>query len=198
MEKFQSGLWRFCAIFRRRDREFEKRSPCKLQWRVFIPIKRRGTTFNGCSAFGRTVGTILRQAAPSLVRRISISGSDNREYNAQSNRRDLRPGVSGLLGCGGGHPCDPRADTSRLTGRVNVAANVALDTATVYCLLRSLVEHSCINLKSLAFGYLNEKPIDIGLMKFLGLCPSALSWYFEFTSAFSTSSAPFTTNALPL
>ncbi|RRT78269.1 hypothetical protein B296_00020004 [Ensete ventricosum] len=98
MEKFQSGLWRFRAIFRRRDREFEKRSPCKLQWRVFIPIKRRGTTFNGCSAFGRTVGTILRQAAPSLVRRISISGSDNREYNAQSNRRDLRPGVSGLLG----------------------------------------------------------------------------------------------------
>ncbi|RZS02475.1 hypothetical protein BHM03_00032527 [Ensete ventricosum] len=42
----------------------------------------------------------------------------------------------------------------------------------MYCLLRSLVEHSCINPKSLAFGYLNEKPIDIGLMKFLGLCPS--------------------------
>ncbi|RZR87288.1 hypothetical protein BHM03_00014662 [Ensete ventricosum] len=41
---------------------------------------------------------------------------------------------------------------------------------TTYCLLRSLVEHSYINPKSLAFGYLDEKPIDIGLMKFLGLC----------------------------
>ncbi|RWW00087.1 hypothetical protein GW17_00036963, partial [Ensete ventricosum] len=69
---------------------------------------------------------------------------------------------------------------------------------TTYCLLRSLVEHSCINPKSLAFGYLDEKPIDIGLMKFLGLCPSALSWYLEFAFAFSTSSTPFMTNALPL
>ncbi|RRT71665.1 hypothetical protein B296_00010203, partial [Ensete ventricosum] len=34
-------------------------------------------------------------------------------------------------------------------------------------------------------------PIDTGLMKFLGLCPSALSWYLEFAFAFSTSSAPF-------
>ncbi|RRT73610.1 hypothetical protein B296_00016243 [Ensete ventricosum] len=38
---------------------------------------------------------------------------------------------------------------------------------TTYCLLGSLVEHSCNNPKFLAFGYLNEKPIDIGLMKFL-------------------------------
>ncbi|RWW76967.1 hypothetical protein BHE74_00014902, partial [Ensete ventricosum] len=44
--------------------------------------------------------------------------------------------------------------------------------STMYCLLRSLVEHSCVNPKSLAFGYLDEKPFDIGLMKFLGLCPS--------------------------
>ncbi|RWV99451.1 hypothetical protein GW17_00037639 [Ensete ventricosum] len=57
--------------------------------------------------------------------------------------------------------------------------------------------HSCINPKSLTFGYLDEKPVNTGLMKFLGLCPSALSWYLEFVSAFSTSSAPFTTNALP-
>ncbi|RZS12907.1 hypothetical protein BHM03_00044423 [Ensete ventricosum] len=42
----------------------------------------------------------------------------------------------------------------------------------MYCLLCSLVEHSCINPKSLTFGYLDEKPIDTGLMKFLGLCPS--------------------------
>ncbi|RZS28346.1 hypothetical protein BHM03_00061927 [Ensete ventricosum] len=60
-----------------------------------------------------------------------------------------------------------------------------------YGLLRSLVEHSCINPKSLAFGYLDEKPIDIGLMKFLGLCLFALSWYLEFAFAFSTSSASF-------
>ncbi|RRT65722.1 hypothetical protein B296_00000274 [Ensete ventricosum] len=65
-------------------------------------------------------------------------------------------------------------------------------------LLCLLVEHSYINPKSLAFGYLDEKPIDTSLMKFLGLCPSTLFWYLEFASAFSTSSAPFTTNALPL
>ncbi|RWV98276.1 hypothetical protein GW17_00038886 [Ensete ventricosum] len=62
---------------------------------------------------------------------------------------------------------------------------------TTYYLLRSFVEHSYINPKSLAFGYLDEKPIDIGLMKFLGLCPSTLSWYLEFAFAFSTSLAPF-------
>ncbi|RZR72796.1 hypothetical protein BHM03_00017137 [Ensete ventricosum] len=58
--------------------------------------------------------------------------------------------------------------------------------------------HSCINPKSLNFGYLDEKLIDTGLMKFLGLCLSALSWYLEFAFAFSTSLAPFTTNALSL
>ncbi|RZS15572.1 hypothetical protein BHM03_00047430 [Ensete ventricosum] len=58
-------------------------------------------------------------------------------------------------------------------------------------LLRSLVEHSRINPKSLTFGYLDEKPIDTDLMKFLGLCHSALSWYLEFASAFSISSTPF-------
>ncbi|RRT32211.1 hypothetical protein B296_00044429 [Ensete ventricosum] len=67
----------------------------------------------------------------------------------------------------------------------------------MYYLLRSLVEHSCINPKSLAFDYLDKKPIDIGLMKFLGLCPSALSWYLEFAFAFFTSLTPFTTNVLP-
>ncbi|RWW56602.1 hypothetical protein BHE74_00036667 [Ensete ventricosum] len=63
----------------------------------------------------------------------------------------------------------------------------------MYCLLRSLVEHSCIKPKSLAFGYLDEKLIDTSLMKFLGLCPSAMSWYLEFASVFSTSSAHFRT-----
>ncbi|RWW76312.1 hypothetical protein BHE74_00015612 [Ensete ventricosum] len=70
-------------------------------------------------------------------------------------------------------------------------------TDTTYCLLRFLVEHSYINSKSLTFGYLDEKPVDTGLMKFLGLCHFALSEYLEFASVFSTSSAPFTTNALP-
>ncbi|RWW09252.1 hypothetical protein GW17_00027267 [Ensete ventricosum] len=60
-----------------------------------------------------------------------------------------------------------------------------------YCLFRSLVEHSCINPKSLAFGYLDKKSIDIGLMKFISLYPSVLSWYLEFAFAFFTSSAPF-------
>ncbi|RZR87486.1 hypothetical protein BHM03_00014898 [Ensete ventricosum] len=58
-------------------------------------------------------------------------------------------------------------------------------SSIAYFLLRSLVEHSCINPKSLTFGYLDEKPIGTGLMKFLGLYPSALSWYLEFASAFS-------------
>ncbi|RWW27835.1 hypothetical protein GW17_00007714 [Ensete ventricosum] len=54
----------------------------------------------------------------------------------------------------------------------------------------ALLSHFCINPKSLTFGYLDEKPIDTGLMKFLSLCLSTLSWYLEFAFAFSTSSAP--------
>ncbi|RRT38406.1 hypothetical protein B296_00043796, partial [Ensete ventricosum] len=57
--------------------------------------------------------------------------------------------------------------------------------------MENLGWHSCIDLKSLAFSYLDEKSIDTGLMKFLGLCPSALSWYLKFVSTFSTSSTPF-------
>ncbi|RRT42996.1 hypothetical protein B296_00021174 [Ensete ventricosum] len=45
----------------------------------------------------------------------------------------------------------------------------------MYCLFRSLVKHSCINPKSPTFGYLDEKSIDIGLMKFFGLYLSAFS-----------------------
>ncbi|RWW75861.1 hypothetical protein BHE74_00016087 [Ensete ventricosum] len=45
--------------------------------------------------------------------------------------------------------------------------------------------------RSPSLSALDEKPINTGLMKFLGHCPSALSWYLEFASAFSTSSAPF-------
>ncbi|RRT66245.1 hypothetical protein B296_00006577 [Ensete ventricosum] len=50
---------------------------------------------------------------------------------------------------------------------------------TAYCLLRSLVKHSCINPRSPTFSYLDEKLIDTGLMKFLDLCPSALSRPFD-------------------
>ncbi|RWW06833.1 hypothetical protein BHE74_00037173 [Ensete ventricosum] len=47
-----------------------------------------------------------------------------------------------------------------------------------YCLLRSLVKHSCINPKFLTFDYLDEKPVDTGLMKFLGfsLPPCLGTW----------------------
>ncbi|RWW14813.1 hypothetical protein GW17_00021382 [Ensete ventricosum] len=88
-------------------------------------------------------------------------------------------------------------DDSERQMHIIFLVNDILFDSTVYYLLRSLVDHFCINSKSLAFGYLDEKLIDTGLMKFLGLCPSALSWYLEFAFAFSISSAPFTTNALP-
>ncbi|RWW06569.1 hypothetical protein GW17_00030094 [Ensete ventricosum] len=65
------------------------------------------------------------------------------------------------------------------------------------CISLPLVEHSYINPKSPTFGYLDKKPIYTGFIKFLGLCPFALSWVLEFASAFSISSAPFTTNVLP-
>ena len=67
----------------------------------------------------------------------------------------------------------------------------------MYCLFLSLVMHSCINLKSFTFGYLDAKLIDTGLTKFLSLCPSILSRYMEFASAFSTSLAPFMTKCSP-
>ncbi|RRT42246.1 hypothetical protein B296_00057263 [Ensete ventricosum] len=50
----------------------------------------------------------------------------------------------------------------------------------MYCLLRSFVEHFCINPKSLTFDYLDEKLVDTDLMKFRSLCSSVLSWYLEF------------------
>ena len=54
--------------------------------------------------------------------------------------------------------------------------------------------HSCIDPKFFTFGYLDEKLVDTGLRKFLGLYPLALSQYFEFASVFLTSSTPFMTN----
>ncbi|URD83986.1 hypothetical protein MUK42_21673 [Musa troglodytarum] len=66
-----------------------------------------------------------------------------------------------------------------------------------YWLLCSLVENSCIDPKFPTYGYLNEKNIDTGLTKFLGLYPLALSRYLEFAFAFSTSSTPFITKRSP-
>ncbi|RZR88477.1 hypothetical protein BHM03_00016057 [Ensete ventricosum] len=55
--------------------------------------------------------------------------------------------------------------------------------STTYCLLGSLVEHSCNNPKFLAFGYLDEKPIDIGLMKFLRIDDSTEVPHLRYHSA---------------
>ncbi|THU66636.1 hypothetical protein C4D60_Mb05t16230 [Musa balbisiana] len=65
--------------------------------------------------------------------------------------------------------------------------------STTYYLLRSFIVYSCINSKSSIFGYLDEKLVDIGLTKFPGLYPLALSRYLKFTSVFSTSLSPFMT-----
>ncbi|RWW18720.1 hypothetical protein GW17_00017284 [Ensete ventricosum] len=88
----------------------------------------------------------------------------------------------------------PMKESSRVDSSIVLGI---LHDITTYYLFYSLVEYSYINPKSLTFSYLDEKFIDTGLMKFLGLYPSATSWYLEFAFAFSTSSAPFTTNALP-
>ncbi|RWW04133.1 hypothetical protein GW17_00032664 [Ensete ventricosum] len=50
----------------------------------------------------------------------------NHEYNVQSNRRGLRPNVSKLSGCRGGHPRSPHADVSKLIDRDDVVADLAL------------------------------------------------------------------------
>ncbi|RRT33340.1 hypothetical protein B296_00047434 [Ensete ventricosum] len=87
-----------------------------------------------------------------------------------------------------------------LGNEVNNLFSVALITIVEKALLdfvRLLEIHSCINSKSSTFGYLDEKPIDTSLMKFLGLYPPAMSWYLEFAFIFSTFSGPFTTNTLP-
>ncbi|RWW05076.1 hypothetical protein GW17_00031669 [Ensete ventricosum] len=67
----------------------------------------------------------------------------------------------------------------------------------MYCLLRSLVKHSCIDSKSSTFYYFDEKPVNTDLTKFPGLCSSALFRYLEFASAFSTS-RPLSRPALSL
>ncbi|RWW11135.1 hypothetical protein GW17_00025278 [Ensete ventricosum] len=92
-----------------------------------------------------------------------------------------------------------------------LAANALNDSTRFNLITRSLKPIFCMKtlalipllgnlngfLRSLAFGYLDEKPNDISLMKFFGLCTSALSWYLDFASVFSTLSVPFMINALP-
>ncbi|RWW68959.1 hypothetical protein BHE74_00023477 [Ensete ventricosum] len=71
--------------------------------------------------------TTLRRTTFSSVSKVLIDGAGDCDYNTQSNRRGLRPSVSGLSSCRGGRPHSPRADLSRLTGRDDVVADVALD-----------------------------------------------------------------------
>ncbi|URE02770.1 TBC1 domain family member [Musa troglodytarum] len=91
---------------------------------------------------------------------------------------------------------------TKRTGVLGFAHSLRVEEAkqrynTAYCLLHSLVEHSCIDPKSFTYGYLDEKSIDTSLMKFPGLCPSALSWNIEFAIAFSSSTAHITTKRSP-
>ncbi|RZS03649.1 hypothetical protein BHM03_00033849 [Ensete ventricosum] len=60
----------------------------------------------------------------SSVLRISIGGVDNCEYNVQSNRHDLRPGMFVLWGCLGGCSRGSWANTSRLIGRDGVVVHI--------------------------------------------------------------------------
>lgn len=66
----------------------------------------------------------------------------------------------------------------------------------MYCLFRLLVEHSKINIKFLTYVYLNEKPTNIDLIKFPGLCPFVLSRYLKFISIFFTSLILFNNHIL--
>ncbi|RRT70046.1 hypothetical protein B296_00023056 [Ensete ventricosum] len=75
------------------------------------------------------MGMTLHRTTFSSVSKVMIDGAGDRKYNTQSNRCGLRPSVSGLSGCRGGRPHSPRADLSRLTGRDDVVADVALDLA---------------------------------------------------------------------
>ncbi|RRT33223.1 hypothetical protein B296_00058988 [Ensete ventricosum] len=91
-------------------RSSEKDLPCKLQRGAFIPVEQRGgrtAVFNVCSAFDWTEDTTLRKAVLSLVFRVSINETSDREYGVQNNRRCLRPGVSELSEYRGGHLRNP-------------------------------------------------------------------------------------------
>ncbi|RZS20209.1 hypothetical protein BHM03_00052706 [Ensete ventricosum] len=70
--------------------------------------------FNGFDAFGYTGA---RPCTERCLRRFPGSGSG---YNAQSNRCDLRSGMSELSGCRCGCPRGPRADKLRLIGLFNI------------------------------------------------------------------------------
>lgn len=70
--------------------------------------------------------------------------------------------------------------------------------SAIYYLLCFLVKHSYIEPKSPTFDYLNEKPINTNLTKFLGFYPSVLSQFLVFISVFFTSSTVFHDHMLSL
>ncbi|RZR78042.1 hypothetical protein BHM03_00003274 [Ensete ventricosum] len=70
----------------------------------------------------------LHRAMPLLIPKVRIDGVDNCRYDAQSNRYNFWSSISRLSSCRGGCPCGPRADTSRLIDRNDVAVHVVLES----------------------------------------------------------------------
>ncbi|RZS26664.1 hypothetical protein BHM03_00060037 [Ensete ventricosum] len=74
----------------------------------------------------------LHWATLSSIFRVSIGETDDHEYDTQSDRHDLRSGVSELSDCRGGRPRSPRANVLRLTGRDDVALGLAWSKLSCY------------------------------------------------------------------
>ncbi|RWW61383.1 hypothetical protein BHE74_00031557 [Ensete ventricosum] len=58
----------------------------------------RTVVYNGCDAFGLTVGTTLRHATPLPIFKVSIDEASDREYDNQGNRHGIWPSVPRLSG----------------------------------------------------------------------------------------------------
>ncbi|RWW34566.1 hypothetical protein GW17_00000666 [Ensete ventricosum] len=132
-----------------------------------------------------------------LVVRRAPAGGGCRPYLCQAGctttgalRTIGRPATSGWPRRRASCPRDNSGPLPEMIKGIMLRAREALSVPTdftqtwkryniTYYLLCSLVEHSCINLKSHTFSYLDEKLIDIDLMKFLGLCPSLCFWVAE-------------------
>ncbi|RWW11163.1 hypothetical protein GW17_00025248 [Ensete ventricosum] len=72
----------------------------------------------------------LHRAMPLLIPKVRIDGVDDCRYDAQSNRYNFLSSISGLSSYRGGCPCGPRADTSRLIGRDDVAVHVDFELSS--------------------------------------------------------------------
>ncbi|RZS12168.1 hypothetical protein BHM03_00043573, partial [Ensete ventricosum] len=81
----------------------------------------RTVVYNGCDAFGLTVGTTLRHATPLPIFKVSIDEASDREYDNQGNRHGIWPSVPRLSGHRGEHPRNLRANVVRLISRDDVA-----------------------------------------------------------------------------